>query len=395
MALATFAQLSQAAATPFLGEWEGAIEVPGAQLGILVRIQQGADGKLSGSADIPVQNATGLQLVQFNTDGNSISFAFAAIPATFQGQLSDDGRTLAGTFLQSGVKMPFKLVRKDNQAKPDPLAGFGDFLQTAMKDFNVPGLAIAILKDGKVIFSEGYGLRDVDRKLPVTQDTVFQIGSATKAFTATTFELLSQEGQLDWNKPVREYIPGYRLWDDVATAHITPLDWATHRSGLPRHDLLWIFNPGLDATQTINNARYLEPSQEFRATWQYNNLGYVTLGYIISQVTGKPWSQVVQERILDPLGMKDTTFDIDRLKASNNAALPYAQKAGTVYQVPLLAIGAAAPAGARPVGEPGARRRARGPRGRCRRLHPEVRDRPGAARRGARRRQRPDHGAIT
>ena len=112
-------------------------------------------------------------------------------------------------------------------------------MNQAIKAWEVPGLAIAIVKNGEVILAEGFGLRDVDKKLPVTPKTLFAIGSCTKAFTTFVMGTLVDQGKLDWDKPVRTYIPEFRLFDRVASEQITPRDLVTHRSGLPRHDLVW------------------------------------------------------------------------------------------------------------------------------------------------------------
>ncbi|MCL4706215.1 beta-lactamase family protein, partial [bacterium] len=108
-----------------------------------------------------------------------------------------------------------------------------------MKSWNVPGLAMAIVKDGDVIFSEGFGYRNVESKLPVTPNTLFAIGSSSKAFTAASLGILVDDGKIDWDKPVRDYLPTFKLHDNFASERMTPRDLVTHRSGLPRHDLMW------------------------------------------------------------------------------------------------------------------------------------------------------------
>ena len=123
-----------------------------------------------------------------------------------------------------------------SKAPANSLQDFDTFVQRTMSDWKVPGAAIAILKDGKVVLSKGYGFRDTKGNLPVTEQTLFPIASITKSFTVATLGTLASEGKLDWDKPVREYLPDFRLYDDVLTARVTPRDLVTHRTGLPRHD---------------------------------------------------------------------------------------------------------------------------------------------------------------
>src|SRR5271166_3266874 len=142
----------------------------------------------------------------------------------------------------------------------------------AMDEWKVPGLAVAVVEDGEVALVRAYGLRDVEAGLKVTTDTRFLIGSVTKSFTATGLALLVDERRLDWKKPVRDYIPEFRLHDAVATDRITVRDLLCHHSGLPRHDWIWI--PGdLSPAQMLAAMRYLEPCDDIRSTFQYLNLG--------------------------------------------------------------------------------------------------------------------------
>jgi CubicO group peptidase (beta-lactamase class C family) len=135
-----------------------------------------------------------------------------------------------------------------------------------MKDWKVPGLAIAVIQDGKVILSKGFGARDVRKNVPVTPRTLFAVGSITKSFTVTELGMLVDEGKLDWDRPVREYLPGFKLYDSVASERITPRDLVTHRSGLPRRDLLW-YSSNFSRAEMVERLRYLEPSKDLRSTF--------------------------------------------------------------------------------------------------------------------------------
>src|SRR5271165_2362378 len=162
-------------------------------------------------------------------------------------------------------------AQKPTLAAAPNLDGFDDFAKLALQDWKCDGFAIAVIQDGKVILSKGYGLRDVKKNLPVTEKTLFAIGSATKSFTVTAMGTLVDQGKLDWDKPVRDYLPDFRLWDQFATERMTPRDLVTHRSGLPRHDLMW-YNSPFSREELFARLRYLEPNKDFRTTFQYQNL---------------------------------------------------------------------------------------------------------------------------
>jgi CubicO group peptidase (beta-lactamase class C family) len=181
-------------------------------------------------------------------------------------------------------KKPADTVTSAKQA----LVGFDSFLEEAIKAWEVPGLAIAIVKNGEVIMTQGFGLRDVAHKLPVTPKTLFAIGSCTKAFTTFVMGTLVDEGKLDWDTPVRTYIPELQLHDRVATELLTPRDLVTHRSGLPRHDMVW-YNAKLSRKEVVGRLPYLEPTATIRNKFQYNNIMYMTAGYLVDRLTGGTW----------------------------------------------------------------------------------------------------------
>ncbi len=186
----------------------------------------------------------------------------------------------------------------------------------------MPGAAVGIVKDGRAVYLEGFGKRDVEKALPVTPQTRFILGSTTKAFAAFSVGLLAAEKKLDWDKPVSDYIPEFRLMDDYASLHATPRDLASHRSGLPRHDLVWT-NSTLDLSGMVRSLRFLEPSRELRAAYQYNNLMYMTLGHLVERVSGQPWDIFVRERIFVPLGMLDSGCTIPEYTAAAEYAFSY------------------------------------------------------------------------
>jgi CubicO group peptidase (beta-lactamase class C family) len=197
----------------------------------------------------------------------------------------------------------------------------------AMGEWKVPGLAIAVVQNGEVAFVGAYGFRDVEAGLKVTTDTQFLIGSVTKSFTSTGLALLMDERRLDWKKPVRDYIPEFRLHDAVATDRVTVRDLLCHHSGLPRHD--WIWMPGdLSPVQMLAAIRYLELSDDIRSAHQYSNLGYLVAGMVAERVTGESWSGFTRARLTEQLHM-NVTFTVEDLAAAANAAVPYAMDGDT------------------------------------------------------------------
>src|ERR1043165_7560887 len=166
----------------------------------------------------------------------------------------------------------------------------------AMADWKVPGAALAVVHDGKVALAKAYGQRDVEANLPVTTATQFAIGSITKSFTATAVALLHDEGRLDWTKPVRDYLPEFRLHDPVATDRVTIRDLLSHQSGLPRHD--WVHFPGDRApADLLGVMRHLELSADIRAAWQYNNLCYNVAGLLIERLSGQSFEAFIRTQI--------------------------------------------------------------------------------------------------
>jgi CubicO group peptidase (beta-lactamase class C family) len=197
----------------------------------------------------------------------------------------------------------------------------------AMDEWKVPGLAVAVVQNGEVAFARAYGQRDVEAGLAVTTDTQFTICSITKTFTATGLALLVDERRLDWDKPVREYIPEFRLQDDVASDRVTVRDLLCHHSGLPRHDWIWI--PGdLSDARMLAAMRHLEPSRDLRSVHQYNNLGFMVAGMVAERVSGSPWQDFTRARLTDRLGMT-VSFGVEELAARADAAVPYRMEQDT------------------------------------------------------------------
>jgi CubicO group peptidase (beta-lactamase class C family) len=231
-------------------------------------------------------------------------------------------------------------------AQAQTLAGFDEVVAEAMAQWKIPGLAVAVISDGEVLLSRGYGYRDLERQLPVTDTTLFAIGSNSKSFTVTVLGMLADEGKLDWDELVRSYMPDFRMYDPVATEHMTARDLVTHRSGLPRHDALW-YGSDLTRYELYDRLRYLEPNRDFRAVYQYQNLMFMTAGILAEKLSGEKWENLVRARIMEPLRMRRSNFSVsDMHPETDDAALPYVLIEDSVVKVPYRNIDNIAPAGA-------------------------------------------------
>jgi len=214
------------------------------------------------------------------------------------------------------------------------LNGFAEFADSVRKEWHVPGLAVGILKDGKVIFSQGFGLRDLGRELPVTTRTVFPIGSATKPFTAMAVAILVDDEKLSLDEPLHKLLPTFQLYDDYATFNITARDLLCHRSRMAgQYDLLWL-TTNLNREKLFRRMRYFKPSTEFRDTFQYSNIGYTIAGILVEQLGGMTWEEFLTERIFQPLGMKRTSFLAPESSLLTDEALAYRVVEDEVITIP-------------------------------------------------------------
>lgn len=217
-------------------------------------------------------------------------------------------------------------------------------VEKAREYFEVPGVAVAIVKDDKVVYLKGFGTRSVGGK-EVTPDTLFPIASCTKAFTATAIAALVSEGKMAWDDPVRKHLPWFRLDDATADRDVTIRDLLSHRTGLPRHDLLWR-NMDWSREELVRRSAFVPSSKGFRAEWQYNNLMFIAAGLAASNTAGLEWEGVVRTRILDPLGMTESNFRVVETQKTEDFAKPYFRKApGKLEEIPFFPLDATCPAG--------------------------------------------------
>jgi CubicO group peptidase (beta-lactamase class C family) len=215
------------------------------------------------------------------------------------------------------------------------VAALRDLVVTEQERFAVPGVAIAVVADGEIVLCEGFGLRDLENVEPVTADTHFPIASDTKAFTAALLCTLADRGALDLDQPVRELLPWFEMRDPHATALVSTRDLLAHRTGLPRHDLVWYGDSGITNEGAARALRHLELNRQPRQTWQYNNLCFLTAGHVTEVLTGKDWEEALQEELLTPLGMRATVLT-PWDPAVKELAQPYKEVDGTnvLQQIP-------------------------------------------------------------
>ncbi|MDX2198282.1 MAG: serine hydrolase [Phycisphaerae bacterium] len=337
------------AAADIAGNWEGVIDLPGMPLKTSAVIRK-AEGGWKGSLSIPAQNAKDLPLTEMKLEGGRWTCKLPDAPgnANFEGELSADGREISGKLNQAGQQIAFKMTRgastADNAAK---LAGFDAWLDETVKKWGTAGVSVGIVMGDEVVFCKGAGFRDVEKKLPVTGDTLFAIGSSSKAFTTFLLGLLVDEGKLDWDKPIREYIPEFQLHSEYASAQCNARDLVTHRSGLPRHDLTWYGNEEDSRETMIGRLQYLKPTKELRQLFQYNNLMYMVAGYAAGKIAGCSWEDAIRKRIFEPLGMKRSLLAIKAMATSDDAATGYRYdlKTEKLVSTPYREVASVAPAG--------------------------------------------------
>ncbi len=221
------------------------------------------------------------------------------------------------------------------RAQSAELATFDAYVERTMKTFDVPGIAVAIVKDGKVVLAKGYGVRKVGEPTRVDADTLFGIASNTKAFTTAAIAMLVEEGKLSWDDPVTKHLPAFQMYDPYVTREMRIRDLVTHRSGLGlgAGDLLLWPESTYTRDEILHRVRYLRPVSSFRTKYDYDNLLYMVAGQIIPVVTGKSWDDFVRERIFQPLGMSASSTTIRTMWAGGNIAIPHSVVDGTVRPI--------------------------------------------------------------
>lgn len=229
-------------------------------------------------------------------------------------------------------------------AQNGALNGFDDYVNRAMKEWEVPGVAIAIVKGDQVVLAKGYGVRKIGEPAPVDERTLFAIGSSSKAFTAASIAMLVDDGKVKWDDPVTKYLPGFEMYDPYVTRELTVRDLLTHRSGLQRGDFLW-YGTELERDEILRRTRFLKPSWSLRSRFGYQNLMFLAAGQLVSRVGGKSWDEFIQQRIFTPLAMSSSSTSINAFKNVDNIAAPHAKVEEKVQVILWRNIDNIAPAG--------------------------------------------------
>ncbi|NOT52116.1 MAG: serine hydrolase [Chitinophagaceae bacterium] len=209
------------------------------------------------------------------------------------------------------------------------------YIERGMQQWQVPGLAIAIVKDGKVVLSKGYGVRELGKNDKVDENTLFIIASNSKLFTGTSIAKLDYEKKLSLNDKITKYIPWFKLYDDNATQMANVKDMLCHRLGTKTFQGDFTFwDSNLPKDSIVWKMRYLKPPGEFRQDYGYCNAGFLVAGQVLEKVTGQSWENYVKENMLDPLGMNNTYMNTAGLAARNNVAYPYNNLYSSITKIP-------------------------------------------------------------
>lgn len=213
------------------------------------------------------------------------------------------------------------------QKTKKPVKKLDAYYAEALIEWNVPGMAIAIVKDGEIIFEKGYGVKSINSKAPVDQHSLFAVASNTKALTSASLAILVDEGKISWDDKVQQYLPEFQLSDPYVSANMTIRDLLCHRSGLGTFsgDLIW-YGSDHSRDEVIRRARFLEPKHGFREHYGYQNIMFLAAGQLIPAVTGQEWEVFVRERILTPIGMDRTLVSTTELRKGDNIAYPHNDK---------------------------------------------------------------------
>jgi CubicO group peptidase (beta-lactamase class C family) len=233
-----------------------------------------------------------------------------------------------------------------DRVMPVDTAAVDRVMNDALRAWRVPGASVAIVQNDRVVYAKGYGVKESGGSLPVTADTLFHIGSTTKAFTTTAMAMLVDEKKLDWDDPVHKHLEYFRLSDPCADSLVTLRDITSHRTGLSRHDELWDNTP-LTREQVIRSVATIHLTKPFRSAYQYQNIMFLAAGEAVASAAKMPWNDLVRTRIFEPLGMTRTKVTIADWLASDHASGHRVEKPGDrVVAQPLVDDDNLAPAGA-------------------------------------------------
>ncbi len=198
-----------------------------------------------------------------------------------------------------------------------------DYLKEIKEQWKIPGMAFAVVKDGKMIYSNGFGVKEMGKSEPVDANTMFQIGSVSKSFTAAVMASLVAEDKISWDDTVKNILPDFKWYDKWVEENLQVKDIMTHHTGLQGQLGTYIPNMGYDREDIYSMLPALKPKYSFRGAYEYNNITFIIAAKIIEKLTGKSWEDNVRERIFQPLGMNDSRVTGDEFAAFKNVATPH------------------------------------------------------------------------
>jgi CubicO group peptidase (beta-lactamase class C family) len=218
-------------------------------------------------------------------------------------------------------------------AQPAPLAGLDAYVEQALHDWEIPGLALAVVQGDSLLHARGYGVTRLDGDEEVDEHTLFAIASTTKAMTVAALGILVDEGQLSWDDPVSRHLPGFQVSDPYVTQQLKVRDLLTHRAGVARMDNLWIASP-FHRAEILDRARHLPQVQSFREEYGYNNILYIAAGEIVESITGTSWDAFLESRIFQPLEMHRSTTRAAVVEERENVAHSHTRVDGQIQAIP-------------------------------------------------------------
>ena len=228
--------------------------------------------------------------------------------------------------------MSSTMAQKKHQDLSKRLKGVDKELNEVLETWKAAGFAVAVVEKNKIIYAKGFGYRDYENKNPVTPNTLFAIGSCTKAFTSSLLGLLQSENKISFDESPGKYIPGFEFFNQEMNNSISIKDMMCHRTGLPRHDYSWYIFPGNSKDSLLQRVAFQEPFTGVREKWYYNNFMFLAQGVITEKITGKSWEENVREKLFKPLGMARSNLSIDELKKSEDIAFGYELKNDSIIQ---------------------------------------------------------------
>lgn len=382
-------------AQSIVGTWSGPIKLPQGDLPFVLKVT-GQPGNYKATADSPKQDAYGIPVDTLILDENILRFAIEKLKVRYQG-IFVHADSISGDFVQAGATYPlgFKrsgatktseetslkvdsTVKKDSAVKEEntplneeeindeveeeakvaaktPLSDaeiaariktLEPEFEKVLQNYHAAGYAVAVVNKEGIIYSKGFGWRDAEHKKPITPNTLFPIGSSTKAFTAALVGKLEDEGKVSLDSPVVNYLPQLRFYADELTNKVTLRDMMSHRTGLARYDLAWYAFPTSSRDSLLNRIRFMKPNVGLREKWQYNNFMYLAQGMLAEHLSGQTWEKNIEKVFFKPLGMTRSNTSISALQQDVDAAIGYTVTQDSILKkVPYYNINAMGPAG--------------------------------------------------